>query len=95
MRRAIQRLLAGDRADRTAVDADVALGVPALAPGMLDRLAAPGLREADLIEPRRIAFIPHGAAFAVPGFGRRLLGSASASCVPASAVLLLAPLRSA
>ena len=52
VRRAIRRLLAGDRADRTAVDADVALGVPALAPGMLDRLAAPGLREADLIEPR-------------------------------------------
>ena len=52
MRRAIQRLLAGDRADRTAVDPDIALGVPALAPGMLDRLAAPGLREADLIEPR-------------------------------------------
>jgi hypothetical protein len=40
------------RADHTAVDADVALGVPALAPGMLHRLAAPGLREADLIEPR-------------------------------------------
>ena len=45
MRRAIRRLLAGDRADRTAVDADVALGAPALAPGMLDRPAAPGLRE--------------------------------------------------
>ena len=45
MRRAIQRLLAGDRADRTAVDADVALGVTALAPGILDRPAAPGLRE--------------------------------------------------
>ena len=52
MRRAIRRVFAGDRADRTAVDADVALGEPALVAGMLDRLAAPGLREADLIEPR-------------------------------------------